>query len=601
MFRLSKLKAKQIALGALKAFRRLCIQSPARAEELRSDMVELTEKIDSGRGYSKVARKMRRTLIGFKFKSPMRRFAEWILGLAFALAAAVVIRQMWFELFQVPTGSMRPTIREGDNLVMTKDAFGINIPLSRGHFSFNEKDLRRLNVTLFTGMGLPIQNNSTIYFWLFPGIKQYVKRCMAKGGDQLYFYGGKIYGLDKAGHPLGLESSPIINHLDHVPLLSMHGDVRAMRTAKGSVQLVGYQMNEPLYRAEVYGDRFVDAEVFIDGKWQRPKGDEYREQWGLGNYARTRMIRSKTGLALELFTQPRLTQQAWKIYNIQGASLPQLTPVRSEIPLEQRHLDALMDGLYTSRFVVKDNRASPYDYQGRESKFAPKLPISVPNGTYEFYGGKLFEVSWLGSKHLTEHPLLTRSPEMIETLFNMGISFNTASSLPGSIDNLPMRYAYFREGALYVMGSEVFAKGDALLSNFVEEQKARAVREGSASAFAPFVDPGPPTAEMIQKYGLKVPKDHALMLGDNHANSGDSRMFGFVPYKNIRGYAEAAFWPPRSVGRIAQTPIDPTTPTRLIVWSVALISIGGFCALRRYRVNRQYQALKELISNVKVV
>jgi len=266
MFRISKLKAKQLSLAALKAFRRLCIQSPARAEELRLEMIELTEKIDAGKGYSKAARKMRRRLAGFKFKSPMRRLAESILGLCIALAAAVVIRQMWFELFQVPTGSMRPTIREGDNLIMSKDAFGINIPLSRGHFSFNEKDLKRLNVSLFTGMGLPIQNNHTVYFWLFPGVKQYVKRCMAKGGDQLYFYGGKIYGLNKAGRPLGLESSPIIGHLDHVPFLSPEGDVRAARTAKGSVQLVGYQMNEPLYRAEVYGDRFVDAEVFVDGK-----------------------------------------------------------------------------------------------------------------------------------------------------------------------------------------------------------------------------------------------------------------------------------------------------------------------------------------------
>lgn len=601
MFRLSKLKAKQLALAALKAFRRLCIQSPARAEELRLEIIELTEKIDAGKGYSKLARRMRRRLAGFKFKSPMRRFAEWILGLAVALAAAVVIRQMWFELFQVPTGSMRPTIREGDNLVMTKDAFGINIPLSRGHFSFNEKDLKRLNVTLFTGMGLPIQDNQTTYFWLFRGVKQYVKRCMAKGGDQLYFYGGKIYGLDKAGRPLGLESSPVLDHLDHVPFLSMEGDVRGVYTAKGTAQLIGYQMNEPLYRAEVYGERFIDAEVFVDGKWQRPKGEEYRAQWGLGNYARTRMIRTDKGLALELFTQPRLTQQAWQIHKIHETNFPRLVPVRSEIPLEQRHLDALMNGLYTSRFVVKNNYASPYDYQGRESQFAPKLPIAAPDGTYEFYGGRLYEVSWLGKKELTDHPLLSRSPEMIETLFNMGISFNIESSAPGSIDHIPMRYAYFRDGSLYVMGAEVFPKEDPLLAGFVEEQKARAVREGSASAFVPFLDPGPPTVEMIQKYGLKVPKNHALMLGDNHANSGDSRMFGFVPYENIRGYAELVFWPPRSMGRIKQTPIDPSTPTRLIVWSIALISIGGLSALRRYRVRRRYASLKELIVHVKVV
>lgn len=595
MFRISKFKAKQLANAALKAFRRLCIQSPARAEELRIEMIELTECIDAGKGYGKAARKMRRRLVGFKFKGPMRRLAEWMLGLMVALAAAVVIRQMWFELFQVPTGSMRPTIREGDNLLMTKDAFGINIPLSRGHLIFNEKDLKRLNVTLFTGMGLPIQNNDTTYFWLFSGIKQYVKRCMAKGGDQLYFYGGKIYGLDQAGHPLGLDSSPIIDKFDHVPYLSAEGSVRAAWTAKGTAKLVGYQMNEPLYRAEVYGDRFVDAEVFVDGKWQRPKGDEYRAQWGLGGYAKTRLVQKDTGMALEIFTLPKFTQQAWEIQKIHGASLPRLITVRSEIPLESRHLDALMDGLYTSRFVIKEGRASPYDYQGRDSQFAPVLPVSAPDGTYEFYGGKLFEVSWLGKKELTDHPLLTRSPEMIEMLFNMGISFNTAG------DEAPMRYAYYRDGALFVMGREIFSQGDPILTTFIEEQMARAAREGSASAFMPFVDPGPPSIEMIKKYGLKVPKDHALMLGDNHANSGDSRMFGFVPYKNIRGYAELVFWPPRDMGRIEQTALDPATPTRQIVWMIGLMSIASFSLLRRRRVNRQYRSLKALIMNVKVV
>jgi len=313
------------------------------------------------------------------------------------------------------------------------------------------------------------------------------------------------------------------------------------------------------------------------------------------------MIRKEGGLALELFTLPKFTQQAWQIQKLHGVGLPRLSPVRSEIPLEQKHLDALMDGLYTSRFVVKANVASPYDYQGRDSKFAPKLPLSVPDGTYEFYGGRLYEVTWLGTKEITDHPLLTRSPEMIEILFNMGISFNTASNVAGSIDQIPMRYAYFRDGALFVMGAKVFGKEDATLSTFVEEQKARAVREGSASAFVPFVDLGPPTTEMIQKHGLKVPKDHALMLGDNHANSGDSRMFGFVPYKNIRGYAELVFWPPRNMGRIQQTPIDTSTSTRLIVWSVALVSIGSLSALRRYRVNRRYRSLKELIANVRVV
>jgi signal peptidase I len=45
-----------------------------------------------------------------------------------------------------------------------------------------------------------------------------------------------------------------------------------------------------------------------------------------------------------------------------------------------------------------------------------------------------------------------------------------------------------------------------------------------------------------------VPKDHIFAMGDNRANSQDSRIFGPVPYKNIEGEAFLRFWPPARIG-----------------------------------------------------
>ena len=45
-----------------------------------------------------------------------------------------------------------------------------------------------------------------------------------------------------------------------------------------------------------------------------------------------------------------------------------------------------------------------------------------------------------------------------------------------------------------------------------------------------------------------VPPGHVFAMGDNRANSRDSRFFGPVPFENIEGEAFVSFWPPSHVG-----------------------------------------------------
>jgi signal peptidase I len=558
-------------------------------------------------------------------KTYFRKIGVWTFGLMVAFFIAFGIRQTWLELMTVPTGSMRPTLKEQDKLLVSKSKFAINIPFSNGHFYFNPNELKRLQVVVLSGNDLDIQDPWTLFLGIMPVKKTFIKRLVAKPGDTLYFYGGKIYGIDKEGNEIKeLQESPLLKEIEYVPYLSMLGKEKLIAKRMEGPEYTFSQYGIPYIKAFITKNDFVATEVFDGKKWSINTGAtfkndqafHYRELFGMKNFAKVRLINetqktqlypedkltSDTGLFLEVFTLPELTQSAWRVAkDMSGAKHLLLKPNISFIPLEKKHLERIMQHMMTARFVIHNQKGYRFDYfssvSNTNTNWLPTYP-NVENGIYEFFNGVLYKLNNYGYYRLPKaSPLYSMDNQNIQTLFNHGIEQHVYFSPKYGNDLLPARFAYYNDGDLYLLGHKVFDKDDQVLINYVQDQKQQAIKANSFSPFAPFIDEGPPLKdgkidkEVIDQYGIKIPKGYYLALGDNHAVSGDSREFGLVPQNNLKGTPIIRFWPFQIFGPIWQPSTKHFTFSNIFMWAFVILLLYGF---KHYKRRRYHHFIKKI-------
>ena len=253
-----------------------------------------------------------------------------------------------------------------------------------------------------------------------------------------------------------------------------------------------------------------------------------------------------------------------------------------------------MAHITTARFEVKKGLVYRYGMGTKNESVRPTLP-GVPDGMYEFQDGEAVQVLFGGiTKALPkDHPLLSHDPNHVQKLYNLGFEWLTYFE-PSAAPNapLPSRYAYFRNGDLYLMGGQIMEQNDPLLTAFIKREKELQAISTSVKPYAPFIDTGAPLtkdgtidAAFIRKYGVTVPDKMYLLMGDNHAMSADTRLFGFVPERNLRGGASFLFWPAgERWGRHPQAVIQHLTVPNLTVLAIAAISgtFGYFYIRKKY-------------------
>ncbi len=502
-------------------------------------------------------------------KSFFDKTRDFIGGLLFALIIAVLIRTTWFELYTIPTGSMRPTLKEEDYLIVSKTDYGINVPLQVDHFYFDENLVKRGSIIVFNGANMDIADNDTVYFYLFPGKKQFVKRLIGKPGDTLYFYGGHLYGLDREGKEItDFRKGSWFQDLEHIPFIRFEGKMDSV----GSSAVI-HQMNIPVAKLNS-----SSGEMIFKGAKQ------YADLWGMKNFAMARLLTH----AEKVMIHPDIQVEEGLLYlelthhpTLQGAKIPELNVSCSIIPLQEEHLKAIAKEMNTCRFSVKEGVMSRLGWSTKGfERHLPRLE-GVPDGTYEIQNGKAYKLPFprvpiLGiftngiTRELSkDHPLYSQDVDTIYKLFNFGFEpFKQYAPMQKHQRAIPSRYAYFRDGDLYLMGGAVLKKTDPILVAFLAKEKNRA---------SPFIDHGAPSVEEIRQFGLKIPEKMYLALGDNHAMSADSREFGFVPEDNLKGGVSFLFSPP---GQRWGSPPQPNQPhltfPNVAIWT--LFSLAGIAS-----------------------
>src|ERR1700681_3164164 len=94
---------------------------------------------------------------------------ENVRSLALTLFVALFFRSFVVEAYQIPSGSMIPTLQVGDHIFVNKMIYGVRIPFTEIKFATGYRPPRRGEIIVFTH---PVERD-----------KDLIKRVVAVGGD----------------------------------------------------------------------------------------------------------------------------------------------------------------------------------------------------------------------------------------------------------------------------------------------------------------------------------------------------------------------------------------------------------------------------------
>ena len=183
--------------------------------------------------------------LSFARKSTLREYAE---SIGVAIAVALLLRAFVVEAFQIPSGSMIPTLEVGDHIFVSKFSYGLSIPFTD---------------TKILQYGEPKRGDVIVFKWPVDTSTDYIKRVVGLPGDTVEVRQGQLF---VNGNEIHRERVPVRCHYSEISTAGVPDDHDCEHWLETLGTKVHDTILEPSHPAADHPRLVVPAgEVFVMG------------------------------------------------------------------------------------------------------------------------------------------------------------------------------------------------------------------------------------------------------------------------------------------------------------------------------------------------
>ena len=166
---------------------------------------------------------------------------EYVESIGIAVLVALLLRAFVLEAFQIPSGSMIPSLRVGDHIFVNKLSYGVRIPF----LPLKIGDLRIPAVSW--NWGAPARGEVIVFITPENEQEDYIKRVVAVAGDTIEVRGGVVH---IGGEPYPLTPDGDFEYVD----LDESGAFRGQVATRRFRERIG-ELEHPILRKSCATDR----------------------------------------------------------------------------------------------------------------------------------------------------------------------------------------------------------------------------------------------------------------------------------------------------------------------------------------------------------